>query len=139
MKLLGKIVVILAAALMVVGGTLALEKNGALSSLTAGGPGERGERPAGAPADFDGDFAAGQRPERGGEFGGDFRGGEGARDWTGSLLSMGRNLGIIAAVVAGVALLGWLARQATQATTRRKLAKAAMPPSKEEMGSNEFL
>jgi len=137
MKLLGKIVVILAAALLVVGGTLALEKNGALSSLTAGGP---GERPAGAPADFDGDFAAGQRPERGGEFGGgDFRGGEGARDWTGSLLSMGRNLGIIAAVVAGVALLGWLARQATQATTRRKLAKAAMPPSKEEMRPNEFL
>ncbi len=130
MKLLGKIVVILTAALMVVGGTLALEKGGALSRLTAGGPGERGERPAGAPADFDGDFAAGQRPERGGE---------GARDWVGSLLSMGRNLGIIAAVVAGVALLGWLARQATQATTRRKLAKAAVPPSKEEMAPNEFL
>ena len=135
MKLLGKIVVILAAALLVVGGTLALEKNGALGSLTAGGPSERGERPAGAPADFDGDFAAGQRPERGGEFGG----GEGARDWTGSLLSMGRNLGIVAAVVAGVTLLGWLARQATQATTRRKLAKAAMPPGKDEMAPNEFL
>ncbi len=135
MKLVGKIVVILAAALMVVGGTLALEKSGALSGLTAGGPGERGERPAGAPADFDGAFAAGQRPGRGGEFGG----GEGARDWAGSLLSMGRNLGIVAAVVAGVALLGWLARQATQTTTRRKLAKAAMPPSKEEIAPNEFL
>jgi len=45
----------------------------------------------------------------------------------------------LAAVVAGVALLGWLARQATQATTRRKLAKAAMPPGKEEMAPNEFL
>lgn len=135
MKLLGKIIVILAAALMVVGSTLALQKGGALSSLTASGPGERGERPEGAPADSDGDFAAGQRPERGGEFGG----GESARDWASSLLNMGRNLGIVAAVVAGVALLGWLARQATQATTRRKLAKAALPPSKEEMAPNEFL
>ena len=35
MKLLGKIVVILLAALMVAGATLALENSGALSSLTA--------------------------------------------------------------------------------------------------------
>ena len=46
MKLLGKIIVILVAALMVAGATLALENSGALSSLT-GGPGERGERSVG--------------------------------------------------------------------------------------------
>ncbi|HOU40799.1 MAG TPA: hypothetical protein PK829_05985 [Promineifilum sp.] len=132
MKLLGKIVVILMAALMVVGGTLALEKNGALSSLTAGGAGEQGE---GAPADFDGAFAPGQRPERGD---GDF-GGEGGRDGAGSLMSIGRNLGTIAAIVAGVALLGWLARQTSQATNRSKLAKAAMPPDKEVTKPDEFL
>ena len=34
MKLLGKIIVILLAALMVVGATLALDNNGAVSSLT---------------------------------------------------------------------------------------------------------
>ena len=50
------------------------------------------------------------------------------------LLNVARNLGLIAAVVAGVGLLGWLAGQAT---TRRKLAKAAMPPAKEEMKLDE--
>jgi len=124
MKLLGKIIVILVAALMVAGATLALENSGALSSLTGGGPGGRGERPEGAPTDADSVFAAGERPERGGDFGG-----EGGREggWA-------SDLGLIAAVVAGVGLLGWLAGQAT---TRRKLAKAAMPPAKEEMKLDE--
>ena len=123
MKLLGKIVVILLAALLVAGGTLALENSGALSSLTggAGHGGEgRGERPTGAPANADSAFAAGERPERGG--------GEGGGNLAGSLLGMARNLGIVAAVVAGVGLLGWLSRQAA---TRRKLAKAETPPDKE--------
>ena len=67
MKLLGKIVVILLAALLVAGGTLALENSGALSSLTGGeghGGEGRGERPTGAPTDADSAFAAGERPER---------------------------------------------------------------------------
>ena len=131
MKLLGKIIVILVAALMVAGATLALENSGALSSLTGGGPGGRGERPEGAPTDADSAFAAGERPERGGDFGG-----EGGREggWASGLLNVARNLGLIAAVVAGVGLLGWLAGQAT---TRRKLAKAAIPPAKEEMKLDE--
>ena len=41
MKLLGKIIVILVAALMVAGATLALDNSGALSSLTSRGRGER--------------------------------------------------------------------------------------------------
>ena len=126
MKLLGKIVVILMAALMVAGATLALDSSGALSSLMGGGSGERGERPAGAPTDADSAFGSGERPERGdGEFGG----GEGGRGgWASSLQSVARNLGLIAAVIAGVGLLGWLSRQAA---TRRKLAKAETPPDKE--------
>lgn len=127
MKLLGKIVVILMAALMVAGGTLALENSGALSSLTGGeghGGEGRGERPTGAPTDADSAFAAGERPERG-----EGRGGEGGGNLAGSLLGMARNLGIVAAVVAGVGLLGWLSRQAT---TRRKLAQAEMPPPLKE-------
>ena len=122
MKLLGKIIVILLAALMVAGGTLALETSGALSSLTGGGPGGWGGR---APDDFAGAFVPGERPARG-----DF-GGAGDREggWASGLLSMARNLGVItaviAAVVGGAALLGWLAGQAA---TRRKLAKAPLPP-----------
>ena len=132
-KLLGKIMMILLAALMVAGATLALDNSGALSSLT-GGPGERGERSVGAPTDTDSAFAAGERPERGGD--GEF-GGEGGRGgWASSLQSLVRNLGLIAAVVGGVWLLGWLARQAA---TRRKLTKAEMPPSKEEIVLEEKL
>lgn len=123
MKLLGKILVILIAALMVAGATLALDNSGALSSLTGGRGGEgRDNWAEGAPADAGTAFAAGQRPERGGDHG------AGGGNLAESLLGVARNLGLIAAVVAGVWLLGWLARQAT---TRRKLAKAEMPPGKE--------
>ena len=132
MKLLGKIVVILLAALMVAGATLALDNSGALSSLTGGGAGERGERPAGAPTDADSAFAAGERPERG--QGGGGRGGEGGGNWLSSLGGLARNLGLIAAVVAGVWLLGRLGRQAT---TRHKLAKAEMPSTLKEEGVPE--
>jgi len=129
MKLLGKIIVILVAALLVAGATLALDNSGALSSLTADEHGERGERPAGAPTDADGALMPGARPERG-EFrdGDDGFGGEGGGGLTSNLMGMARNLGLIAAVVAGVWLLGWLSRQAA---TRRKLAQAEMPPGKE--------
>lgn len=135
MKLLGKIVVILMAALLVAGGTLALENSGALSSLTAGaGPGGegRGEWDGDGTADADSPFAAGERPERG-EFPGGGRGGEGG-NWSSSLLGMARNLALIAAVIAGVGLLGWLSRQAA---TRRKLAKAEIPPDKEVISLSE--
>ena len=131
MKLLGKIVVILLAALLVAGGTLALENSGALSSLTGGrGPGGevRGEWAGDEAANADSAFAARERPERG-EFHGEGRGGEGGGNLAGSLLGMARNLGIVAAVVAGVGLLGWLSRQAA---TRRKLAQAEMPPPLKE-------
>lgn len=131
MKLLGKIGVILLAALMVAGATLALDNSGALSSLTggAGHGGEgRSERPAGAPADAGSAFAPGERPASGGE---------GGRDgWAGGLLNVARNLGLVAAVVAGVWLIGWLARQTA---TRRKLAKAEMPPAKEQLVTEEKL
>lgn len=126
MKLLGKIAVILMAALMVAGATLALENSGALSGLTAGGHGERGERHA-ASAGADSAWAAGERPTRGEGRG--FEGRERGGDWTGGLLGMARNLGIIAAVVAGVWLLGWLNRQTA---VRRKLSKAQVVPVFEE-------
>ncbi len=129
MKLLGKIVVILMAALMVAGATLALENSGALSSLTGGGHGGegRGEWAGDGTTNAGSAFAAGERPERG-EFPGGGRGGEGG-NWAGNLVNMARNLAIIAAVVAGVGLLGWLSRQAA---TRRKLAQAEMPPPLKE-------
>ena len=119
MRLLGKIGVILIAALMVAGATLALENSGALSSLTSGGHGERGERHATASADADSDWAAGERHERG----------EGSRDRASGLTGVSRNLGIVAAVVAGVWLISRLGRQTT---IRRKLSKAEMPPPLKE-------
>ena len=127
MRLLGKIGVILIAALMVAGATLALENSGALSSLTSGGHGERGERHATASADADSDWAAGERHERG--EGGEFRGGEGSRDRASGLTGVSRNLGIVAAAVAGVWLISRLGRQTT---IRRKLSKAEMPPPLKE-------
>ena len=127
MKLLGKIAVILMAALMVAGATLALENTGALSGLTAGGHGERGERHAAAPVDADSAWAAGDRSGRG-EGGGFGRRDQGG-DWASGLLGIARNLGIIAAVVAGVWLIGWLSRQAT---IRHKLSKAQAGPALEE-------
>ena len=127
MKLLSKIAVILIAALMVAGATLALENSGALSGLTAGGRGERSERHAAAPADADSAWATRDRSGRGESDG--FGRREQGGDWASSLLGMARNLGIIAAIVAGVWLIGWLGRQAT---VRRKLSKAQAVPALEE-------
>ena len=127
MKLLGKIVVILIAALMVAGATLALDNSGALSSLTSRGRGERGERHATASADADSVRAAGEWPERG--EGGEFHDGEGSRDWASGLTGVARNLGIVAAVIAGVWLIS---RLGGQTAIRRKLSKVEMPPPLKE-------
>jgi hypothetical protein len=133
MKLLGKIVVILIAALLVAGATLALDNSGALSSLVGGGPGERGERPAGMPADMDSASARGERPDADSAFAAGERPGRGGHneggDWAAGLLGLGRNLAVVAAVVAGVWLIGWLGGRTA---VRRTLSKAEMPP-KEKM------
>lgn len=133
MKLLGKIVVILIAALMVAGATLALENSGALSSLMGGaghGSGGRGERLAGAATNVDGAFASGERSGR--EL--SEHGEDGHDSPTSSLLGVARNLGIVAAVVAGVWLIS---RLGGQAAIRRKLSKTATPPPLKEEASLE--
>lgn len=99
MKLIGRIGMILLVALAVAGATVALVNNGALDSLGIGnGDGGRpamgefdGERPA--MGDFDGE--SGGRGERG--------------SGLGSVLSgLGRNLGKILVIVAGVVVGQWL-------------------------------
>ena len=119
MKLLGKIALILWAAVLVAGATLALTNRGALASLTAGGPSLEGrERPEMA----DGDFASGQRPARG--EGGDHHGDQSL--WSG-LMGIARNLGVIAAIVAGVWLITWAGGRFAARRKMERTGKEKMP------------
>jgi hypothetical protein len=88
MKLIGRILVLLLAALLVAGGTYALGNAGLLGS-TAGGP------PAGA------SFNGGTPPS--GSFQGHGSGGEHASGGAGALVEIGKNLSVIAVIVALVA------------------------------------
>lgn len=122
MKLLGKIALILLAAVLVAGATLALTNRGALDSLTGGGPSlEGGERREMG----DGDFAPGQRPERG-----EGRGRDGDQSLWGGLMGIARNLGVIAAIVAGVWLITWAGGRFA---ARRKVEQAGKEKMPDEM------
>lgn len=102
MKLIGRIGIILLVALALIGATLAVVNNGALDSLgIGGGDGDRpamtasgGERPT--MSDFDGERPAGGRGERDGGGVASF------------LSGLGRNLGTILVIVAGVVVGQWL-------------------------------
>jgi hypothetical protein len=119
-KIIGRILIILLAALVVVGATAALLNNGLADALNLGGEDgrpagqfERDERPAGAPE---------------GEFG--ERGGVGVG---GFLSSLARNLGVIALIVTGVVSGQWLW---SKLSVRRRDSGAASsiaegPPEKE--------
>lgn len=117
MRLLGKIAVILVAALVVVGGTLALERSGALDGMM-GGRGEghvEGDESAFDARELDEEHEVGEgrgRPPggrglhgEGGEFGegNDFR--EGGPGGVFSLMGIVKNLVIVGVIVLGV----WLA------------------------------
>ena len=137
MRLLVKIALIVLACLLVVGATVALNRSGALDRLMGNDVAfARGERPEGGPlAGEPGEFAPGGRPERGEDH-------DGPGGWA-SLLGVVKNVGVVAALVAGGWLLGrgsnWLGGRRKQ---QRKLAKAAplvekplgadTPPSNDE-------
>ena len=98
MKTIGRILIILLAASVVIGGAWALTLNGANAQLA---PGEAGFRQNG---NFDGQgFAPGQRPEgfREGGFDGGRRGGFLPFGWI-------RNIGLIAVIVAVVVFVEYL-------------------------------
>jgi len=121
-RLIGRILIILLAALAVAGATMVLVNRGALDRWLggAGEPFERGEFDAAARPDFD---TTGERPARpqGGEFRGrGERGGLGLQTLAGLL----RNLAAIAVIVLLVGLAGWVgarfgARRAPKAPTEK--------------------
>ena len=135
MRLLGKIAVILLAALLVVGATVALNRSGALDRLMGNNVAfARGERPEGGPLPGGrGEFAPGGQPARGEDH-------DGAGGWAG-LLGVAKNAGVVAALVAGGWVLGrgshWLGGRRKQS---RKLAGAAplveKPPAGDAPGSS---
>ena len=120
MRLLGKIAVVLLAALLVIGATVALNHSGALDRLMGNNVAfARDERAQGGPMPGGlGEFAPGERPERGEDH--DGAGG------LASLLDVAKNVGVVAALVAGGWMLGrggnWLGGRRKQS---RKLAGAA--------------
>ncbi len=101
MKLFGRIAIILLVALAVTGATVLLVNNGALDSLGIGG----GDSSRPAMAEF-----GGERPAMG-DFDGQQPGGRGERGGGGLgsfLPGLGRNLGKILVIVAGVVVGQWL-------------------------------
>lgn len=129
MKLLGRIGIILLVALAVAGATLAVVNNGALDSLGLGGG--DGDRPAMAQSD-------GERPAMGDFDGERPTGGRGERDGGGGVASflagLGRNLGTILVIVAGVVAGQWL----WSLVSRRK-AKPGGGATAEKPPENDFV
>lgn len=109
-RLIGRILVILLAALAVAGATMVLVNRGALDWWLGGASEsfDRGEFDAAARPDFD---ATGERPARpqGGPQGGEFRG-RGERGGLGlqTLAGLLRNLATIGVIVLLVGLTGWV-------------------------------
>ncbi len=128
MKLIGRIGIILLVALAVAGATLVLVKNGALDALgLSGGEGDRpamaqsdGERPA--MADFDGERPAGGERDGGGGVASFFSG-------------LGRNLGKILVIVAGVVVGQWL----WSLVSRRRKAKPGGAAMSEKTPESDFV
>lgn len=121
MKVLGRIVIIVAAALMVVGATVVFANSGAAASVV-GSPGRGAGVERQAP-----EAAAGQappadrgRPERGAD------GGRGGGGWLAGLAEVGRTVGVMAVIIAGVVLAQRGGRRLRSATRPR----TAPPPSK---------
>lgn len=111
MKIIGRTLAILAAALLIVGATVAIVQNTASASL-APGRAEFRQPPANLSAeDAGGASFAGARPPRGADHG------AGGSSLFG-LLEVAKNLGIIAVIVAVVAGAGSLLRSGRQRSQR---------------------
>jgi hypothetical protein len=121
MKVIGRILIILAAAAVVAGLAVVLVNNGILN-LDAG-QGRRGELPTGL------SHPGGEPGERGEFDGGRERGGDhhAAGFGIGTLVETGKNLGAIALIIAGVTLIGFgssrIFRQPPAMTKEEKYAR----------------
>ncbi|NTU81025.1 MAG: hypothetical protein HGA45_16860 [Chloroflexales bacterium] len=106
MQIVTRTLTILVAALLVVGATMALGQSGALSSLSSGGPpaSSQVQATSGTDAAASDSTTMGAPPARGGNHE------EGGMSLAGAV-SIGKNLGIIGAIVAVIALATGLVRR----------------------------
>lgn len=113
MQIITRTLIILAAALLVVGVTMALGQSGALSSLSGGGgPQAQGHAYATTSETDETTDDTGAPPARGGH------GEQGGMSLFGAV-EIGKNLGVIGVIVAAVALVTGLTRRLARGTRGR--------------------